>query len=107
MLADDILLGIEAWVPRFQHGIFKAPLLFYEGRSIVNPFGRYWFKSATIHATALRETHPMHREKYDWFLALADAVARDEVLVPEAALTEMVNLGVLAHRGHPADTNAD
>jgi hypothetical protein len=105
-LGDDISLGIEAWVPRFEHGIFKAPLLFYEGRTIVNPFGHYWFNSATIHVAALRETHPMHKDKYDWFLALANAVARDEILVPEAALTEMLKLGILVKRDDPANVNA-
>ena len=105
-LPDEIALGIEAWVPRFQHGIFKAPLLFYQGHSIVNPFGQYWFKSATINVADLLEKHPMHKDKYEWFLALADAVARDELLVPEAALNEMQSLGILVKRSDPADANA-
>jgi hypothetical protein len=97
-ISEEISLGIEAWVPRFLHGVCKAPLLFFDGRAIVNPFNKYWFRSAVIRAMDLLEAHPKHKEKYEWFLSLAEAVARDDVLVPESALASMVELGILQHR---------
>ena len=95
VVASDIPLGIEAWVPRFLRSIFEAPLLHFQGLSIVNPFNQYWFASATMRAKQLLERHPDHKEKYDWFLSLAEAVARDDILVPEEALARMLETGVL------------
>ena len=94
-ISEDIPLGIEAWVPRFQHGIYKTPLLHFQGLTIVNPFNSYWFSSAKIRAKNLLEIHPDHKEKYEWFLSLAQAVERDDVLVPESSLTRMLELGIL------------
>jgi hypothetical protein len=98
VISEEIPLGIEAWVPRFEHGVFKTPLLHYQGRAIVNPFNEYWFASAAIRAKCLLEAHPTHREKYEWFLSLAESVARDDILVPEPALARMLELGVLEER---------
>jgi hypothetical protein len=98
VVSQEIPLGIEAWVPRFEHGIFKAPLLYYEGRSLVNPFNSYWFASAAIRAERLRALHPTHKDKYEWFLSLAAAVQRDDILVPEDALARMLEMGILQDR---------
>ncbi|MGA8146800.1 MAG: hypothetical protein WB870_04395 [Gallionellaceae bacterium] len=97
-ISEEIILGIEAWVPRFQHGILSAPLLFFDGRAIVNPFNRYWFASAVMRAKELLDKHANHREKYEWFLSLAKAVGQDDVLVPDSALAKMLELGILQDR---------
>jgi hypothetical protein len=97
-VSSSIPLGIEAWMPRFEHGVFKAPLLFFQDLAIVNPFCTYWFRSAVIHAERLLALHPDHREKYEWFLSLAAAVERDDVPVPDSALKQMLELGVLCKR---------
>jgi hypothetical protein len=98
VVSPDIPHGIEAWVPRFEHGIFKAPLLHFEGRDIVNPFNSYWFASAVIRVRGLMERHPDHAEKYRWFLSLAEAVARDDLLIPDSALAQMLELGIIERR---------
>lgn len=97
-VSEDIHLGIEAWVPRFQHGVYKAPLLYFQELTMVNPFNSYWFASAVIRAKRLLDAHPGHMEKYEWFLLLAEAVARDDILVPESALARMLELGILQKR---------
>lgn len=97
-VSDTIQLGIEAWMPRFEHGIFKAPLLYFDQRAIVNPFNEYWFKSAVIRANELLIDHPAHKEKYEWFLSLAEAVERDDILIPDSALAKMQELGILQKR---------
>lgn len=97
-LCEEISLGIEAWVPRFIHGVFKAPLLFFQGRTIVNPFNSYWYASAVMRAKRLLEEHPRHKEKYEWFLSLVEAIERDDILVPESALASMIELGILQQR---------
>ncbi len=98
VISEEIALGVEAWIPRFEFGPFKTSLLHFDGYSIVNPFNEYWFASAVIRAKCLLELHPQHSEKYEWFLSLADAVARDEILVPDAALAQMLARGVLQKR---------
>ncbi|MBK9594468.1 MAG: hypothetical protein IPO57_03610 [Rhodocyclales bacterium] len=104
VVAGDIPLGLEAWVPRFQQGIFKAPLLHFRGLNIVNPFNPYWFKSATIRLMELLDRHQHHSEKYDWFLSLSEAVAHDDILIPEEILNRMLELGVL--QKVPENTNS-
>jgi hypothetical protein len=98
VVSTDIDLGIEAWVPRFKHNIFRAPLLYFEDRRIVNPFNEYWFKSSVIRVRQMLKQHPQHREKYDWFLSLAQSVAQDDLLIPESALKEMLALGIIQNR---------
>lgn len=98
VVSSEIQLGVEAWVPRFEHGAFKAPLLHFDGRSLVNPFNDYWFASAVIQARRKRDSHPQHAAKYDWFLSLAESVARDDLLVPESAMSRMLELGILRKR---------
>jgi len=97
IVSNDIQLGIEAWIPRFQHGIVKAPLLHFKGLNLVNPFNEYWFKSAIIRTNELLERHPAHKEKYEWLLLLAEAVAKDDILIPDQALSQMLELGILQH----------
>ncbi len=95
VVSSEIPLGIEAWVPRFQHGIVRAPLLHFDGFDIVNPFNEYWFTSAIVRAKELLVRHPAHKEKYEWFLSLAEAVAKDDILIPDKALSIMLELGIL------------
>jgi hypothetical protein len=61
---------------------FLRPMLFYEGRWIVNPFNIMWGVSAATRVTQLREAYPTYADKYDWFLRLYQAVAGREPLVP-------------------------
>jgi len=102
VVSPDITLGVEAWVPRFQHGVFRCPLLHFLGHTLVNPFNSYWFASAAIRVRRQLELHPQHREKYEWFLSLVEAVSKDDLLIPESALAQMLELGVLQKRPVPA-----
>ena len=98
VVSEDIALGIEAWMPRFEHNIYRAPLLYFENRCIVNPFNEYWFKSSVMRVQQMLEQHPQHQEKYSWFLSLARSVAQDDLLIPESVLKEMLALGILQER---------
>lgn len=91
VVSDEIKLGFEAWVPRFECGPHRSLLLYFGGMTIVNPFNEY----AVIRVEELRKQLPAHKSKYDWFLELADAIRRDESLVPQAMLTRMLELGIL------------
>lgn len=62
---------------------FLRPMLYYEGRWIVNPFSIMWGVSAANRVAQLGDAHPEHAAKYDWFLRLYQAAARRESLLPE------------------------
>ncbi|WP_374626396.1 hypothetical protein [Pandoraea sp.] len=95
VLADDIELDLEYWVPRFQHGPLFTPLLHFRDRNIVNPFSPMWGVSASVRATMMMNESPAHKEKYLWFLALYKAVSEGETLVPGAKYNEMIKKGIL------------
>lgn len=61
---------------------YIRPLLFFDGIILVNPFNIMWGVSARHRVAMMREEYPEHREKYDWFLSLYDAVSGGENLVP-------------------------
>lgn len=62
--------------------IHRRPLLYYDRKWIVNPFNIFWGTSAGTRVSQLRALHPEHREKYDWFLGLYNAVAAGDTLIP-------------------------
>lgn len=64
------------------------PILWFEGRRIVNPFHRYWYRSGQIRAEELRALYPDHRSKYDWVIRLYEAVGREHPLIPPELLSE-------------------
>lgn len=97
-ISPEVDLSVAQWVIRFAHGLFAAPVLHFKGLTIANPFNRYWFASARMRVSQLWDESPAHREKYQWFLELADAVERDELLVPEEALNELLQLGIIKLR---------
>jgi len=96
VIADDIELGIEYWAPRFQHGPFATPVLHFRDRNIVTPFSLMWGTSAAHRAEMMMADSPAHKQKYLWFLALYEAVRSNSNLVPDAAMTEMLEKGVVA-----------
>lgn len=94
-ISEEIKLGIEFWVPHFADGLFVAPLLYHEEIVFVNPFNKYWFKSAEIHIQDLLKKHPQNEDKYLWFLSLIESINRDDVLVPPTIIQELLELGVI------------
>ncbi|MDP1673028.1 MAG: hypothetical protein Q8L65_07910, partial [Burkholderiales bacterium] len=58
-------------------------------------FNNFWFTSARTRATELLNQFPEHKVKYSWFLDLAEAVERDEALIPDAVFQRAIELGIL------------
>jgi hypothetical protein len=100
-IADDIEIPDSYWLSRFAQGLFITAILLFVIVNIVNPFNLFWFKSAGIRATKLMEESPAHRDKYLWFLALHQAVSRDEELIPAATLKRFLSSGTLVRRTTP------
>ena len=97
-VSPEVNIELSIWAARFAYGQFVTPLLHFGGHNIVNPFNRYWFASARTRVCQLRGRFPQHEEKYKWFIELSDAVERDDILVPQAALDEMLRVGILHER---------
>lgn len=98
VLADDINIPEYMWAYRFRNTksdgsfdtseedvrpIFRMPLLHFRDRNIVNPLNRFWFASAGNRVRQMLVAHPEHSIKYNWFLALGQAVDEDKAMIPE------------------------
>ncbi|MBR8135132.1 hypothetical protein [Burkholderia cenocepacia] len=94
-LADDIKIPLEFWAARYAHGPFGVPLLHFRDRNIVNPFNLMWGVSAAGRCHRLMEESPAHKQKYLWFLALYEAVYSNAQLVPDSALRELLEKGIV------------
>ncbi len=99
--SPEIELGLQYWVPRFERGALAAPVLSFNGLTFVNPFNPFWFASAGMRAGQLLARFPDHEKKYSWFLKLCEAIERDELLVPEPTMAELLRLGILERRDSP------
>jgi len=97
-LSPEIVLNYGYWMPRFETNIFDAPLLHYRGKTFVNLVNRYWYRSAITRLAALSARHPDHREKYDWLLDLLSEIEKDEILIPEDVLKNLVKDGILSKK---------
>jgi hypothetical protein len=110
VLSDDIDIPEIMWASRFNktnndgsfntieedyRPIFRMPLLHFRDRNIVNPFHKYWFASAGINVRQMLEAHPNHKDKYNWFLELEQAVADDNALIPGELFEKWVAEGNL------------
>jgi len=82
VVIDGSALPQLDWAEYQKVDVFLRPMLFFDGRWIVNPFSIMWGVSAATRVRQLREAHPEHSPKYDWFLRLYEAVWNRESLVP-------------------------
>jgi hypothetical protein len=103
VLADDIDIDDRHWYPQLlgdPDAVVVTPLLHFRDRNIVNPFNRYWLLSAGARAQRLMESHPAHKDKYLWFLALHQAVTERHQLVPKGLIDRLVREGVIGFVPH-------
>lgn len=104
LIDPAIEIPLNFWVVRFQHeetspnGLLASPVLHYEGQNIVNPFNYFWLASARGRIAGMRDGNPGHEDKYDWFLGLAEAVGRHEILVPEQMIEELLKKGIISRK---------
>jgi hypothetical protein len=95
VISPEVELTLAHWVTRFAHDVFTTPLLHFRGLNIVNPFNPFWFASTQMRICRLMSNFPQHTEKYQWFLDLFDEVQRNQLLVPESVVKELLELGII------------
>jgi len=104
--SPEVEIPLGAWLPHFTNQIFTSPVLYFEGQTVVNPFNMYWFASSKNRVQQMAARFPEHSEKYNWFLQLATAVERGDVMVPSFVIDRLLAEGVIKHRsaesGEPA-----
>jgi hypothetical protein len=106
VIADDVEIPDSYWVGRFKpSGPFVMPLLHFRDRNIVNPFNLFWGQSAKHRASLLMDEHPEHKDKYLWFIALYEAVAGGEQLIPPDVFKRFVEKGILQFKPLDAQEN--
>jgi hypothetical protein len=98
IVADDVAIPDELWLRRFAHGPFETSLLHFRDRNIVNRFNTPWGKAAALQATELLNESPLHRDKYLWFLAVHQAAAAGQELVPPSTLARFLSEGAIGRR---------
>jgi len=81
-LHPDLQIPDEAWA---QSG---RTLLYFDVLRIVNPFSIGLYKSAGGRVRNMKKEHPEHSEKYDWFLQLFEAHAKER-LIPEDVIERL------------------
>ncbi len=82
----DVPLGDEWWAPAARS--LDRGLLYFGGLAIVNPCNAGWGMSAGTRVFQMLEAHPEHREKYDWFLQLHQAIFSPVPMVPPRFFSE-------------------
>lgn len=78
----------------------QRPVIHFEGLTLVNPFGAFWFRSAAGRVQVLMERHPEHHGKHDWFLRLYASVESNAPLVPPEFVSNS-----LGPRGQKGEVN--
>jgi hypothetical protein len=58
------------------------PIIHFEGTTLVNPFGAFWYRSAAGRVQLLKEKYPDQHAKHDWFLRLYDSFEKNAPLIP-------------------------
>ena len=81
---DEIVVTDDSWWLRDVPNHHRA-LLHFDDIRLVNPCNVARDQSAGMRVLQLRELHPIHAEKYDWFLRLHSAIMGEEPLVPPRA----------------------
>jgi hypothetical protein len=76
-LHPDLEIPDEAWGDQGRH------LLYFDGLRIVNPFNIVWYRTAGTRVMRMINEHPEHRDKYDWFLRLHEAHAKQRLIPPD------------------------
>ncbi len=78
-LHESIEVPMRWWQPDIRN-IFRG-LLYFDGLRIVNPFNMMWGTSAATRVNMMLAHCPEHKQKYEWFLRLFDAVMDDKPLI--------------------------
>ena len=77
---ESVHIPVEHW--RAEVPPFLRTILYFDGISIVSPLNIFWGTSAIGIVTTLSEQFPEHKDKYNWFLRLCDAIVREDAMVP-------------------------
>jgi len=82
-LDESVITNASWWTPGTRN--LHRPLLYFDGLRLVNPCNSMWGSSAAMRVIQLRQAHPNHSDKHDWFLRLHSAIFSDTPLVPHSA----------------------
>lgn len=96
--SPEVEIPLSAWMPHFSDEIFLSPVLHFRDTTIVNPFNKFWFASARNRVAQMLDRFPEHSKKYEWFLELATAVERRDLMVAGPVIDLLLTEGVIKRR---------
>ena len=76
-LHSDLEIPDEAWVAS------ARALLYFDRLRLVNPFNVGWYRTAGTRVMGMAREHPQHMAKYDWFMRLHEAHAKERLIPPD------------------------
>ncbi|WP_243384894.1 hypothetical protein [Geothrix alkalitolerans] len=79
-LHESVTVPDTWWNPNIPN--LHRRVFFFDGLRIVNPFNIVWYRSASVRVSQLAIDSPAHKKKFDWFLALHEAVSSKTPLIP-------------------------
>lgn len=71
----------DSWWTGYERNLDRG-VLYFGGQRIVNPMNIAWGQSAGTRVAQMVDAHPEHRDKYEWFLELHQAVFSPVPMVP-------------------------
>jgi hypothetical protein len=78
---DSVKIPSKYWnaeIPPVVRGVVH-----FDGISLVSPLTFFWGTSAITRAYGLAEDYPEHKDKYEWFIKLCEAILNGNPLVPQ------------------------
>ncbi|MBI5603502.1 MAG: hypothetical protein HY879_09100 [Deltaproteobacteria bacterium] len=83
-LHESVEIPDEWWNPDVSP--FMRKILYFDGIRLISPFNVFWGTTARLRVASMSKKYPEHRDKYDWFLKLYEAVISGDPLIPPAQI---------------------
>lgn len=97
-LHPDIKIPEAWWLSNHQN--IERGLLYFGGINLVNPCNIAWGQSAAMRVIQMRDKWPEHRDKFDWFLELHQAIFSPVPMIPPQFFMESnTKHGAIADQG--------
>lgn len=95
VLDPAIDIPSDVWGEAAMPNVYR-PVLFFEGRTIVNPCNQFWGTSARIRVEQMLIESPQHAGKFNWFLRFHDAIFSDVPLIPKELAVTAAKMATVA-----------
>lgn len=79
---EHIEIPSKHWAPRTE--ALRRSIVHYQGLNLVCPLNLFWGSTAVDRVQHMKETHPEHTDKFDWFIGFVEQILMGAELVPDS-----------------------